>query len=184
MVNRSTQRLDAPPELFSHYSQILDQLSRALPERFHPKLSEVVRGGLPLLFRPEYPVVLNHGDLLEMNIHVDGESGRITGIVDWADAKVAPFGTSLWGLETILGVQTWSSWIFHPKHEDLRAQFWQTFHDAAGDLSDTDQRAIEVGRLLGLFRAYGFDRHPEKENAAPITEEHFNFVCLEAFCLR
>lgn len=174
---------DTPSELFSHYSRILDQLFKALPERFHPKLSEV-RQGLPLLFRSDYPMTLNHDDLLEMNIHVDEESGRITGIVDWTDAKIAPFGTSLWGLETILGIQTSSSWLFHPKHEYLRAQFWQTFYGATGNLSDSDRQAIEVGRLLGLFRTYGFDRRPEKEIAAPVKEEHHGFVCLEAFCLR
>jgi hypothetical protein len=30
-----------------------------------------------------------------MNIHVDPEAGGITGIVDWPDAKVCPFSTSL-----------------------------------------------------------------------------------------
>lgn len=58
-----------------------------------------------------------------MNIHVDEETSHITGIVDWADAKMAPFGTSLGGLETILGVQTSSCWLFHPSHEQLRTQF-------------------------------------------------------------
>lgn len=42
-------------------------------------------------------MVLNHDDLLEMNIHVD-QDGHITSIVNWADAKVAPFGTSIGGL--------------------------------------------------------------------------------------
>lgn len=90
--------------LFDHYTQILDQLARGLPEQFGSKLNEV-RQGLPLLFRPNYPMVLNHNDILEMNIHVDEETGHITGIADWADALVTPFGTSLGGLETILDVQ-------------------------------------------------------------------------------
>ncbi len=142
-----------------------------------------VRQGLPLLFRSDYPMVLNHDDLLEMNIHVDEESGGITGIVDWSDALVAPFGTSLWGLETILGVQTASRWIFHPNHRHLRAVFWETLYNAIGDLSVDDQKAIDVGMLFGLFRSYGFDRRPEKENATPLRETDQEFVCLEAFCL-
>lgn len=81
-------------KLFAHKSRILDQLSQTLPDHFDPKLTEVLQR-FPLLFRPDYPVVLNHNDLLEMNIHVNWKNGRITGIVDWADAKIAPFGTSL-----------------------------------------------------------------------------------------
>lgn len=175
--------LNTPGGLFAHYSWILDRLSQTLPERFSPKLTEV-RQGLPLLFRPDYPLVLNHDDLLEMNIHVDEETGYITGIVDWVDAKIAPFGTSLGGLETILGVQTSSCWLFHPNHEELRMQFWKTFYEVTGNLSDIDRQAVEVGRLFGLFRRYGFDRRPEKDNAAPLKEEDQDFVCLETLCLR
>ncbi|KAK6215675.1 hypothetical protein QIS74_08694 [Colletotrichum tabaci] len=109
-------------ELFDHYESILNRLSQSLPERFQQKLCEV-RQSLPLLFRPDYVMTVNHDDLLEMNIHVDKETGRITGIVDWADAKIAPFGTSLWGLETVLGIQTSSSWLFHPDHVYFRNQF-------------------------------------------------------------
>lgn len=116
-------------------------------------------------------MVLDHDDLLEMNIHVDKETGCITGIVDWADSKVAPFGTSLGGLETILGVQTSSCWHFHPSHDYLRAEFWKTFYGIIGYLSDNDRRAMEIGRLFSLFRTYGFDRRPEKDNAAPLKEE-------------
>jgi hypothetical protein len=128
--------------------------------------------------------VVNHDDLLEMNIHVDEDTGRITGIVDWADAKVAPFGTSLGGLETLVGVQTASRWLFHAHHEMLRTRFWETFYDMVGSLGCEDKRAIEVGRLLGLFRTHGFDRRPEKENAMPVGDGDAEFVCLEAFCLR
>lgn len=173
---------DVTRALFAHYSKILDQLSLSLPERFQLKL-EGLRQDLPLLFRPDYPMVLNHDDLLEMNIHVDENTGCITGIVDWADAMVTPFGTSLGGLEIVLGVQTSSRWLFHPEHNFLRAQFWKTFYDLTGHISDDDKRAIEVGRLFGLFRTYGFDRRPEKEKALPLAEGHPDLVCLEAFCL-
>lgn len=177
------QPADTARKLFAHYTRILDQLSQALPERFQPCLDEV-RQGLPLLFRSDYPLVLNHDDLLEMNIHVDEGTGRITGIVDWADAIIAPFGTSLGGLETVLGVQTSSRWLFHPRHDYLRTQFWETFYGVIGYISDTDRRAIEVGRKFGLFRTYGFDRRPERDNAAPLDVGNQEFVCLEAFCLR
>lgn len=130
-------------------------------------------------------MVLNHDDLLEMNIHVDEETGRIAGVVDWADAYTAPFGLSLWGLETLLGVQTSSSgWKWHPDEGYLREQFWKTLYASIGHRSEDDRRAIEVARLLGLFRSSGFDRRPEEPNAQPVGEDHFEFVRLEALCLR
>ena len=63
--------------------------------------------------------------MLELNIHVDYDTGHITGIVDWADAKVAPFGISLGGLKTVLGVQTSTCWHYRPSHEHLRIQIWE-----------------------------------------------------------
>jgi hypothetical protein len=156
---------------------------QGLPVRFQPKLEEI-RQGLPLLFRSDYAIVLNHDDLLEMNIHVDEETGSITGIVDWADAIITPFGTSLEGLETILGVRTASRWYFHPSHNYFRTQFWKTFYEVTGYISDDDRRAIEIGRMFGLLRTYGFDRRPEKNNAAPLKEGDQDLVCLEAFFLR
>ena len=49
-------------------------------------------------------LVPNHTDLLENNIHVSTETGSIAGICDWKDAGIGPFGMSLGGLETMLGV--------------------------------------------------------------------------------
>ncbi|KAK1656977.1 hypothetical protein BDP55DRAFT_568282 [Colletotrichum godetiae] len=156
--------------------------SLGLPERFRQKLGEI-RQSLPLLFRPEYIMVINHDDLLEMNIHVDEETGQITGIVDWTDAKIAPFGTSLWGLETLLGIQTSSSWLFHPDHHYFRQKFWETFYGVTGEVLDIDRQAIEIGRMFGLFRAYGFNGAPENKEAKPLKEGDHGLVYLEALCL-
>ncbi len=116
-------------------------------------------------------MAFQHDDLLENNIHVDEATGRITGIVDWADAIIAPFGVSLGGLETILGVQTLSSWHFHPSHLSLRGRFWETFYGEIGNISGEDRSSIEVARLFGLFRAHGFE------------EKDKSIVYLEALCL-
>jgi len=178
----SKQSPDVARGLFAHYANIVDQLSHGLPDRFQLKLDEM-RRGLPLLFRPDYPMVLNHDDLLEMNIHVNEDTGHITGIVDWADAKIAPFGTSLGGLETVLGVQTSSSWFFHPDHNFFRERFWGAFYGLIGPLADDDRRAINIGRMFGLFRTHGFDRRPEKKNAVPLADGDPGLVCLDAFCL-
>ncbi|KAF9883897.1 hypothetical protein FE257_002691 [Aspergillus nanangensis] len=167
--NNSTP-MEQPLGLLHEYSDILDRISQGLPERLQVKLNEV-RKELPLLFRPEYPMVFQHDDLLENNIHVDETTGHITGIVDWSDAIIAPFGISLGGLETLLGVQTMTNWHFHPSHLSLRRYFWRTLYSEIGSISKEDQRSIEVARLFGLLWAHGFE---EKDRA---------IVYLEALCL-
>ncbi|KAF5027338.1 hypothetical protein F66182_539 [Fusarium sp. NRRL 66182] len=159
-----------PPGLLDEYYDILDQVSKGLPERLQTKLDEV-RRGLPLLFRPDYPMSFQHDDLLENNIHVDNITGHITGIVDWSDAMIAPFGVSLSGLETILGIQTRTSWHLHPNHLGLRERFWDIFYREIGNISEEDRRSIQAARLFGLFRAHGFE---EKDKA---------IVYLETLCL-
>jgi hypothetical protein len=128
---------------------VLDRISHGLPAHILEKLNET-RQGLPLLFQPEYPSAVQHDDFLENNFHVNEATGHITGVVDWADAIIAPFGLSLGGLETILGVQTSSSWHFHPNHVELREYFWDRFYEHTGPISADTRRSIEVARLFGL----------------------------------
>lgn len=49
------------------------------------------------------PLTLNHGDLVPGNILVDRASGRLTGVVDWAEAEVGWWGLPLYGVEFLLG---------------------------------------------------------------------------------
>ncbi|KAH8725952.1 hypothetical protein GQ44DRAFT_795184 [Phaeosphaeriaceae sp. PMI808] len=79
------------------YIQARYLLSRALPFRFTENLRKI-RAELPLLFTSTYPLVLSHDDLCEMNIFVDPNTGHITGIIDWAEARILTFGISLWGM--------------------------------------------------------------------------------------
>ena len=157
--------VERPSDLLTAYHVILDHVSEGLPEHLQTKVDEV-RQGLPLLFQSGYPMTVQHDDLLENNIHVDEATGRITGIVDWADAIIAPFGVSLGGLKTLLGIQTSSSWLFHPSHVGLRGHFWDTFYGAIDNVSEDTRRSIEIARLFGLFRAHGFE---EKDKIASIS---------------
>ncbi|KAK4039978.1 hypothetical protein C8A01DRAFT_36028 [Parachaetomium inaequale] len=152
----------------------------ACPE-FHPKLHEV-RRGLPLLFRPQYPMVLGHEDPLEMNIHVE-EDGHIAGLADWVNAIVTPFGTTLRALVTLVGVQTRHGWAFHGSAANLRAYFWDQFYGLVGRISDTDSRAIDIARLFGLFKWYGFDRRYERGGAGVVGADDAAIPILKAICL-
>ncbi|KAJ6102044.1 hypothetical protein N7486_004471 [Penicillium sp. IBT 16267x] len=136
--------------------QQLKTLANALPERFRPQLNEV-RDQLPLIFAPDYPQVLNHTDLLEMNIYVNPSTGAITGIVDWHDATVGPFGLSFWGLETLLGTLGLDGWHFYARHLDLRRTFWNTLYSNM-DITECQKQAVKVGRIVGIFQAYGLKK--------------------------
>ncbi|PMD37754.1 hypothetical protein L207DRAFT_556039 [Hyaloscypha variabilis F] len=169
-INKPAHTLEPPPGLLGEYSKILDEVSPDLPAQLQAKLDDV-RQELPRLFRSSYPMVLQHDDLLENNFHVDETTGHITGIVDWADAKIAPFGVSLANMEVVLGIQTRTNWYFHPNHHSLRKLFWKTFYRVTGYISKDDRRSIEVARLFGLFREHGRE---EKEHA---------IAYLSALCL-
>lgn len=156
-INRPTS--EPPPlGLQDEYAAILDKLSPTLPDSLRPVI-DMVRQNLYLLFRPDFPIALQHGDILENNIHVEEVTGHITGIVDWPDAFMAPFGVSLGGVEILLGIQTHNDWHFHPSHVDLRQQFWNTLYSDIGQVSELDKRSIEVARLMGLLRTHGFEQN-------------------------
>jgi hypothetical protein len=153
-INRPTT--EAPSGLQTEYGAILDMLILEMPNSLHSTINKV-RQNLALIFRPGFPVAVQHDDLLENNVHVDEATGHITGIVDWANAKIAPYGISLGGLETVLGIQTSTEWHFHPSHVRLRQQFWDTFDSEIGAISDLDRHSIEVARLMGLLRTHGIE---------------------------
>ncbi|KAI1308062.1 hypothetical protein F5Y03DRAFT_351020 [Xylaria venustula] len=152
------QTLELPPGLQHEYIASIDKLSPTLPDNLRP-IIDTVKQDLHILFRPDFPIALQHGDLLENNIHVEESSGHISGVVDWHDAFIAPFGLSLGGMEIFLGVQTHKNWHLHPSHLYLRQQFWDTFYSMIGQVSELDRRSIEVARLMGLLRAHGFERN-------------------------
>jgi hypothetical protein len=54
-----------------------------------------------------------------MNIFVDPNTKHVTGIVDWAEAMILPFGISLWGLENILGYMDSQGWHYYKNHQKL-----------------------------------------------------------------
>ncbi|KAK8036868.1 hypothetical protein PG994_015365 [Apiospora phragmitis] len=86
------------PEVVSalkvEFSSKFDSLAHDLPYRFTSNVN-LVRDDLPTLFSGLLPFVISHGDLCEMNILVNHTTGNITGILDWAEARVLPFGFAL-----------------------------------------------------------------------------------------
>jgi len=131
----------------------LSYLYDSLPERFTPALDEVM-GCLPTLLSQTYPLVLTHSDLNEMNILVNTKTGHITGIVDWADATILPFGFTLYALDNALGTMSSRGWQYFRNAEYLRDEFWWRFEQLA-KLSKSDMGTIQLARKAGVLFRYG-----------------------------
>ncbi|KAI1827103.1 hypothetical protein F4861DRAFT_529394 [Xylaria intraflava] len=179
---RSMSRPDRR-QLFQHYSSQLQWLRQGLPGRFHSTLDTLIPQ-LPSICDENWPLVPNHTDLLENNIHVDPDTGAIVGICDWRDAEVGPFGMSLGGLETMLGFRTMNEhgWTYFPNYRELREQFWTRFYHFLGTPSKAQKQCIEVARLTGLFLENGF-MQDECGNVIPATEESLDLRYLGAVIL-
>lgn len=170
--------------LYKEYSSQLISLRQGLPERFGPTLDELI-SKLPGLFSSSWPLVPNHTDLLENNIHVSAQTGHLAGICDWKDATIGPFGVSLGGLEVMLGTRSWTQgWIYFDNQQELRDLFWRTFYEAMGSVSDDQKELIEVARLVGIFLEYGFMWHSDDGAKVPASEEHDGVRYLDAVTLR
>lgn len=167
--------------LLADYSSQLSQLRLGLPKRFHETLEYLIPR-LPSLFDSDWPLVPNHTDLLENNIHVNLETGNLTGICDWKDTEISPFGMSLGGLETMLGIRKFTGWCYHSNQQQLRDLFWKAFSDAMGSEFEQNRGRIEVARLVGLFLANGFE-YDHNENRVPASEGDVDLAYLDAVVL-
>ncbi|KAI0676844.1 hypothetical protein C8Q78DRAFT_1065547 [Trametes maxima] len=182
----NTPVLTHPPDrekLKQEYLSELEILRQGLPERFRTTLDNLIPQ-LPGLFTSSWPLVPHHTDLLENNIHVNTETGSLTGICDWKDTVIGPFGMSLGGLETMLGIRTWTEgWEYHANQQELRDLFWEVFYEAMGNISQAQKERIEVARLVGLFLDNGFE-WVDDENRVAASEGYEDLRYLEAVTLK
>lgn len=167
--------------LLEEFRSKFDLLAQSLPSRLLPNLKRVSEK-LPLLFSGALPFVLSHGDLCEMNLLINPETGNITGIVDWAEARILPFGFSLWGFENILGFMDSKGWHYYDNRDELEDLFWRTFSSEAPDASKVDLELIRIGRMAGLFCRYGLVMEG-KDLKGTIGPSHSSSLAyLDAFC--
>ncbi|TID17815.1 hypothetical protein E2P81_ATG10790 [Venturia nashicola] len=150
----------------SRIPQKLRVLAEQLPYRQHRAVTQTILDKLPSL--AQLPVIVNHGDTIPSNIMCDPETGRLTGVVDWAEAEYLPFGTCLYGLEHFLG--RWSSstrrdsaigyqrFIPYDSASDLRRLFWQTLRSNVPALQADDSlmKLVVMAKTIGTLLWYGF----------------------------
>ncbi|OTA03555.1 hypothetical protein A9Z42_0040310 [Trichoderma parareesei] len=106
---------------------------------------------------------LTHGDLLPANILVNPRTGRLTGLIDWAEAEWLPFGMALYGIEEVLGevVDASQKFEYYSDHRDLRQLFWCEFLSLTRhiQMSTGQIQGVEAARKLGIlfWRGIAFD---------------------------
>ncbi|KAK0723391.1 hypothetical protein B0T26DRAFT_644313 [Lasiosphaeria miniovina] len=171
--------------LQSTYLAQLQQLKAGLPPRFGSVLQHLTPRVKDITAN-NWPLVPNHGDLLENNIHVDARTGALTGVCDWADTQIGPFGMSVGEIENLLGIPKAANkqtarneHAYHANHGELRALFYDELHRAIGGASPHDRERIEDARLLGLFFMYGW-RFDGDGNQLPAREDDASLHHLDA----
>jgi len=117
-----------------------------------------------------------------MNLLVNSTTGSITGIVDWAEARVLPFGFSLWALENILGCMDSKGWRYYDNRRELEDLFWQTFSEGASSASDLDLQLIQAARMAGFFYRYGFIVEGKDVKGVVDQADASSLAYLDAFC--
>ncbi|KAK6075758.1 hypothetical protein SCUP234_07559 [Seiridium cupressi] len=132
----------------------LGLLESRLPDRFK-KFASSVHQRLEDI--ESFPWVLSHGDLIPANILVCPETGRILGLLDWAEAEWLPFGTGLYGLEELLGEETDGHFEYYSEARQLRALFWSELLSAIPALSREPQvlETIRQAQILGILFWHG-----------------------------
>lgn len=129
----------------------LQMLSDELPVRFLPVAKFLLRQ-LPVI--ESLPWVLTHGDLVASNILLDMSSGHLSGLVDWAEAEILPFGVCLYGLEELLGEMTPKGFSYCPNANSIRDLFWTCLLKKVPELQ-YHLTAVSLARDLGVLLWHG-----------------------------
>lgn len=104
---------------------------------------------------------------------VHQDSGRLTGIIAWAETAICPFGQNLYMLQDISGaLHRENGWKQYKDHDNLQKTFWQTFQKEVGCLSAGVIDVIRSARILGCLLIHGFTRRLANEPfLVPVQED-------------
>ncbi|OAX82893.1 hypothetical protein ACJ72_02749 [Emergomyces africanus] len=144
---KSPQNVDeiSRERLLHQYERELQLLLHSLPGRFHPFIRESLSSLRAIL---SLPMVLLHKDFGVCNIMVDEASCNLVGVIDWAEAEIAPFGLNLHSHQRLISkVHVKNGWIRYDDYILLEDIFWSTFREATGGLSDETIRIIKSARV-------------------------------------
>lgn len=155
--------------LYQRYEKDLRLLLAALPDRFHPIIQQSINA-LPAIF--SLPMFLLHEDFGVFNVMVDADDNHLVGIVDWAEAEIAPFGTNLHSLQQFMSnYRLGVGWIRHGDYDSLNSNFWNVLSAGAG-LTEETIRTIKSAMVVGLLLSHGFtSRLANMPSPEPIRDD-------------
>ncbi|KAI1492475.1 hypothetical protein F5X96DRAFT_626569 [Biscogniauxia mediterranea] len=143
----------------------LELMHEALPKRFR-RVTGSLLAALPKI--EALPWTFSHGDLLPSNIMVCPESGKLLGLLDWAEAEFLPFGVGMYGLEELLGEDRGGRFVYYPEAKHLRRLFWRQLLLALPELAQ-DARLVTLvkkAQTLGILLWHGIAFDDGKLNRA------------------
>ncbi|KAF2433742.1 hypothetical protein EJ08DRAFT_706182 [Tothia fuscella] len=184
----------APQQVSSEYRETLCQkytselqlLLSSLPEHLRHTVQRCLDQLDSVL---SLPMVLLHRDFGTSNILVEDKSCHLTGVIDWAEAEICPFGQNLHSLEAFTGtLRLGNGWKHYEDYKDLQVIFWDTFSDEiGGEWCLETKRAIEISRVMGLLLSQGFTtRLVNSAPPTPICDDergHYNMLFLDGLLI-
>lgn len=172
--------------LRQRYTSELELLLLSLPERFYPTVQTCL-DELDSVF--SLPMVLLHRDFGTSNILVEDETCHLTGVIDWAEAEICPFGQNLHSLEAFTGaLHLQNGWRRYEDYENLQRAFWETFSNEIGmQLCTKTKLAIERSRVIGLLLSRGYTKRlANLASPTPIRDDdmgRYNMLYLDGFLI-
>lgn len=172
-------------KLQQEYERDLRSLLLALPQRFHDAIRRCLQA-LPSIMA--LPTVLAHKDFGDFNMLVDPDTCHLLGVVDWAEAKLGPFGLNLYAVENLMSkFHLRNGASRYPDYDTLYYTFWQTLKAEIGpDPGDAEIRTIRSAMLLGFLLDRGFtSRLANMSEPVPISDDYkegaYNMLVLDSF---
>jgi hypothetical protein len=174
--------------LQEEYERELRLLLDALPSRFQDIVRHCLQA-LPSIMA--LPVVLAHKDFGDFNILVDPDTCHLLGVIDWAEARLEPFGVNLYAVEKLMTkFHLRNGASRYPDYDTLYNSFWQTLKAEIGpDLSDATVDVINSAMLLGFLLENGFTgRLADMPEPVPISDDGkegaYKMLILDSFLSR
>lgn len=181
----------------------LDRLSKELSDQWLKQRAKDTLNKVQQVF--DYPVTLNHGDLIPPNILIDEATWSISGLVDWAEAEYLPFGTCLYGLENLLGhlvpispsptslsndsssscnssaMSDAPTFVYFDSAPQLRNMFWTRLLELAKGLKGK-RGELKVMRDMGVLLWYGYAWNEGAiDRVVNEVDDKSEITCLRAF---
>lgn len=152
------------------YEKELGLLLVSLPVRFRPSIQHCL-DSLPAIL--SLPMVLLHRDFGVCNIMVHEDSCHLVGVVDWAEADIAPFGLNLHSIQPLIStVHLKNGWMRYDDSDILEQVFWREFGVYAGCLEDEVIGIVKSARVMGLLLSRGFtSRLANMPKPVPIRDD-------------